>query len=71
MGIWRFGFWSTTSQGPEWQLVMRNSCFDIPAGTGGVRELYEDTRNSKQDTQYTYNVTFRRVRATVVGVEKQ
>jgi len=31
----------------------------------------EAQNNSQQDRQCTYNVTFRRVRATIVAVEKQ
>ena len=69
--IWRFAFWSTTTQGPDGQLVLGNSCFDFSADTGGYRELSEDIQNSKQDRQSTYNVTLRRVRATIVAVETQ
>jgi len=47
------------------------SFFDISAGTGGFRELSEDTQNSKQDTQYAYNETLRRVRGTVIVMETQ
>ena len=42
-GIWRFGFWSITSQGPDWQFVWGTSWFDILAGTDVIRELSEDT----------------------------
>jgi len=51
--------------------VLGTSWFDNSTGTGGVRELSEDTHNSKQDTQSTYNVTVRGVRVTIVAVLKQ
>jgi len=33
--------------------------------------LYEGNNYIKQDRQYTYNVKLRRVRVTIVAVEKQ
>ena len=34
-------------------------------------ELFENNVKCQQDRQCTYNVTLRRVRATIVAVEKQ